>query len=135
LVSAGNPGGAFVNRSLSVGVLLIAMMPLSAPGQQPNMARLKADAQKVASVIASDQAKTQAFCQMRDLGEQVEQVARENGRNTIEATIQKINDLEKQLGSEYLALIDALNDADPNSKDVQDILSIFDNLDHVSCTH
>ncbi len=133
--SAGNPGGAFLNRSLSIGVLIIAMMPLSAPGQQPNMARLKGDAQKIANFIASDQAKTRAYCQMRDLGAQIDQAARENDRNKTEAAIQKINDLEKQLGSEYLALIDALNDADPNSKDVQDILSIFDNLDQASCAH
>jgi hypothetical protein len=33
---------------------------------------------------------------------------------------ERANELEKQLGPEYHALFDALNDADPNSKDVQD---------------
>jgi hypothetical protein len=36
------------------------------------------------------------------------------------------------LGPEYLALFDALNDADQDSKDFQDILSMFDSLDQ-SC--
>ena len=46
----------------------------------------------------------------------------------------RINDLEKQLGPEYLALFDALDNADQNSKDFQDILSLFDKLGE-SCPH
>jgi hypothetical protein len=34
----------------------------------------------------------------------------------------------------YRAVFDALYDADPNSKDVQDILSMFDTLDEY-CRH
>jgi hypothetical protein len=45
-----------------------------------------------------------------------------------------IDDLEKQLGPEYQALFDTLYDADPYSKDVQDILSMFNSLDE-SCPH
>jgi len=43
-------------------------------------------------------------------------------------------ELEKKLGPEYLTLFDALNNADQNSKDFQDILSMFDTLDQ-SCPH
>ena len=49
-----------------------------------------------------------------------------------EALFQKINELEKQLGPEYLALVEATNDVDPNSKDGQEIVSMFDELDE-SC--
>ena len=42
---------------------------------------------------------------------------------------QKINELQKNLGPEYLALLDATLDEDPNSKDGQEIVSIFDKLD------
>jgi hypothetical protein len=42
--------------------------------------------------------------------------------------------LEKQLGPEYLVLFNALNEADPNSASVQDVLSMFDTLDD-SCPH
>jgi hypothetical protein len=51
-----------------------------------------------------------------------------------EALFQRVGDLEKQLGPQYRALFDALYDADPNSKDVQDIMSMFDKLDE-SCPH
>jgi hypothetical protein len=121
-----------MSRLLLIGILLISTAPLYAQGQQPNAAKLKADAQKVVSVIDGDKAKTQAYCQMRTLGDQV---AQEKDRRKAEALIKKINDLEKQLGPEYLALIDAFNDADLHSKDVQDILSMFDRLDEESCPH
>ena len=42
---------------------------------------------------------------------------------------QRIGELEKQLGPEYLALVDALRNFDFDSKDGQEILSIFDRLD------
>jgi hypothetical protein len=119
-----------MNRLLIFGFLLVST--LYAEGQQPNAAKLKRDAQKVVvSVISGDRAKTRAYCQMRDLGEQIDQAAQEKDRKA--ALIQKINDLEKQLGPEYLALIDALNDADPNTKEIQAILSMFDELDEEPC--
>jgi hypothetical protein len=93
------------------------------------------DAQKVVSVINRDKLKTEAFCQMRTLGEQIDQAAEDKDTNNSEALIQNINGFERQLGPEYLALIDALNEAHPNSKDVQAILSMFDRLDEESCTH
>src|SRR5215831_8659418 len=48
-----------MTRPLTVAILLISTVPLFAQGQQPNVAKLKADAQKVVSVISGDKAKTQ----------------------------------------------------------------------------
>jgi hypothetical protein len=36
-------------------------------------AKLKTDARKVVNVISADEAKARAYCEMRDLGEQIEQ--------------------------------------------------------------
>jgi hypothetical protein len=47
---------------------------------------------------------------------------------------QKIDELEKQLGPEYLAFVQSTQDLDPNSKDGRDIVSMFDELD-ASCQH
>jgi hypothetical protein len=46
-----------------------------------------------------------------------------------EELFQQIDELEDQLGPEYHALFNALYDADPNSKDVQEVLSMLDRLD------
>jgi hypothetical protein len=99
---------------LIFAISLICALPLYAQGQQPDTAKLKAGAQKVVSIISHDKAKTQAYCQMEDLGEQIDG-ARDSKK--AEALVQKMNELEKQLGPDYVALIEATKDVDPNSKD------------------
>ena len=123
-----------MNRLLIIGILLNSAVALYAQAQQPNTAKLKADAQKVVSIIRGDKAKTQAYCQINSLGGEIDLAAQARDEQKADALTKKINDLEKQLGPEYLALFDALNNADQNSKDFQDILSMFDTLDK-SCPH
>jgi uncharacterized protein YfcZ (UPF0381/DUF406 family) len=98
-----------MKRPLIVAIALICAAPLSAQAQQPDTAKLKADAQKVVSIISHDKAKTQTYCQIVDLGEQID---REKDSKKAEALFQKMNELEKQLGPEYLALTEATKDVD-----------------------
>ena len=121
-----------MSRLLIVGVLLNSALALYAQAQQPDTARLKTDAQKVVSIIRGDKAKTQAYCQINSLGGEIDMAAQAKDEQKADALTKKINELEKQLGPEYLTLFDALNDADQDSKDFQDILSMFDTLDQ-SC--
>ena len=123
-----------MNRLPIIGVLLLSTVPLCAQAQQTNIAKLKADAQKVVSDIRGDKPKTQAYCQINSLGGQMVEAAQEKDSKKAEALFQRVDDLEKQLGPEYHALFDALDDADPYSNDVQDILSMFNKLDE-SCSH
>jgi hypothetical protein len=123
-----------MNRLLILGILIISTMPLSAQGKQPDPAKLKADAQKVVSIIKGDKAKTQAYCQISDLGDQIGEADQQKDRKKAEALAQKMNELEKQLGPEYLALVEETQDVDPNSKEGQEVESIFDKLDK-SCQH
>jgi len=126
-----------MNRLLIVAILVISTVPLFAQGQQPNTAKLKADAQKVVSIISSDKSKTQSYCQIANLSEQVEQAAQEKDRKKVEELLQKIIELEKQLGPEYLVLVDALfnnDNTDLNSDDFEEIVSMFDRFDE-SCRH
>ena len=53
-----------MNRLLIVAILVISTVPLFAQGQQPDVAKLKTDAQNVASIISGDNAKTQTWCQL-----------------------------------------------------------------------
>jgi predicted transcriptional regulator len=121
----------FMNQLLIVAVLTFSTPPLYAQGTQQDTAKLKADAQKVVSIISSDKAKSQIYCQIADLDDQIDQ---ENDRKKAEALVQKMNGLEEQLGPEYLALVEATKDVDPNSKEGQEVESIFDKLDE-SCPH
>jgi hypothetical protein len=123
-----------MNRLLIIWFLVISTVPLYAQAQQPNTAKLKADAEKVVSDIRGDKAKTQAYCQINNLGGQMVEAAQDKDSKKAEALFQRVDDLGTQLGPQYRALFDALYDADPNSKDVQDILSMFESLDE-SCGH
>jgi hypothetical protein len=50
--------GEFMNRLLIVAIFIISTLPLYAQDQAPDAAKLKADTQKVASIIKADGAKT-----------------------------------------------------------------------------
>jgi hypothetical protein len=88
-----------------------------------------ADAQKVVSIISSDKAKTQTFCQMVIVGKQIDESIQEKDNKKAAELAQKLNDLEKNLGPEHVALVDALRNTDLNSKEAQEIISTFDTLD------
>lgn len=115
-----------MNRLLIVAIWTICALPLYTRAQQPDTAKLKTDAQKIVSTISHDKAKSQIYCEVTDLGQQIDQ---EKDRKKAEALVEKMNELEKQLGPEYLDFLAASKDVDPNSKDGEDIISMFDELD------
>ena len=120
--------GKFMNRLLILGILIISTAPLFAQAQQPNAAEL---AQKVVSIISGDKAKTQTYCQILDLSDELDQADQQKDREKAEALSQKINELQKKLGPEYLALLKATEHVDPNSKDGQEVVSNFVKLDNL----
>ena len=96
-----------------------------------------ADARNAVGVIGGDKAKTQTYCQIAKISKQVDQAAQNKDTKKAEGLVQKINELEKQLGPEYLALVDALfnnNNMDLNSEDFEEIVSMFDRFDE-ACSH
>jgi hypothetical protein len=123
-----------MNRPLIVAILMLSTAPLYAQGQQQNVAKLKEDGRNAVGIIGADRGKTQAYCQIANLGGEIDQAAQEKDEKKAESLTQKINDLEKQLGPEYVALFNALYRADPNTKEFQDVLSMFERLDE-SCRH
>jgi hypothetical protein len=62
-----------MNLKLTVAILAIAIVPVCAQAQQPSGAKLKADAQNVVKIISGDKAKTQTYCQIDELSDQVTQ--------------------------------------------------------------
>jgi DNA repair ATPase RecN len=116
-----------MNRMLIVvGTLLISTVPLYAQGQQPNTAKLKADAQNVVKIISGDKLKSQIYCEIRELTDEAEQ--EENPAKTDELS-EKIDNLEGKLGPEFITLVHALTDIDARSQDAYEIRSILEALD------
>ena len=118
---------AFVKLKLIVAALVIAAVPVFAQAQTTPLT--KADAQNVFKIIGGDKAKTQTFCDIGKLGDQMEQAnAREDSKKVEELSL-KADELGKQLGPEWAALMDGIQDVDPESEVGQEIKSMIQELD------
>jgi hypothetical protein len=117
-----------LNGLLIAAILLISTAPLYAQPQQQNAAKLKADARNVVGTIGADKDKTQAYCQIVDLGRQLEQADKEKDRKKTSVLSQKINQLQKQIGPEFVTLANILKHVDLNSPDGREIALIIQSL-------
>ena len=90
---------------------------------------MKVDAQEVVKIISADKAKTQAYCAIAKLGEQMDQAEQRKDSAKTEELAKKLDEMSQKLGPEYEALVEALQDVDPNSTDGQDIESTLATLD------
>ena len=118
-----------------VAILLIAAVPAYAQAQGRSTPKVtKGDAQKVVTIIRSDKAKIQANCEINKVSDQMNEAYGKNDKKTVDELSQKIDRLEKILGSEYIALMDGLQKLGPeNKKRVAEIMSQFAALDRL-CT-
>ena len=119
-----------MNLKLIVAILVIAAVPMFAQAQKPSAANVtKADAQKVVKMISGDKAKTQTYCDMAKLGEQIEQANEKKETKKADELSQKMDELGTKLGPEYVALMDRLKEIDAESQDGQEIGSTLEALD------
>ena len=119
-----------MNLKLIVGILLITAVPAVAQTQKPNVTKVtKAGAQKVIKTISSDKAKNQTYCDIGKLGAQIDEAEQKKDMKKIDELNQKMEELATKLGPEYVALMDGLQDIDPDSKDAQEIGSMLEALD------
>jgi hypothetical protein len=114
---------------LIIALLLNSAEPAYVQDQQPNAAKLKADAQKVVSMLQGDKTKARVYCQINALDEQIGEAERKNEEKKAEALSDQVTELEKKLGPEYFALVLDLNHVNPNSPVGQEIDSMLASLD------
>lgn len=100
-----------MNLKLIVVSLVIAAMP---GWVQAQSAVTPDDAQQVIAMISNDKDKTQTYCDMVKLNDQIDQ-ADQRGASTDELNQQK-DQLAEKLGSEWSALMTAYRDVDLNTK-------------------
>ena len=90
-----------MNLKLIVAILVIAAVPMFAQAQKPSAANVtKADAQKVVKMISGDKAKTQTYCDMAKLGDQIEQANEKKETKKADELSQKMDELGTKLGPE-----------------------------------
>jgi DNA repair ATPase RecN len=116
-----------MKHGLIVAISVIAGLPLCAEAQQPSSAKAKAAAQKVVKMIIGDKAKSQIYCDIVKVGEQIEQTDPTDTKKTDEL-YQHVDELATKLGPDYTALMDGLQDMDPDSEEGKEIGSTLDVL-------
>jgi len=117
-------------KLLIVAVFVTAAVPVYAQAQKPSTAKVTtADIQKVVTLISGDKAKTQTYCDIGKLNEQIEEADEKKDVKKTEELSQQIDSLGKKLGPEYAALMDGRQEVDPESEDGKKIGLMFEPLD------
>ena len=99
-------------------------------GPQPKAPKpTKADAQNVVQIITSDKVKTQAYCDLNKLEDQVKAVQQNTDTKTVETLTKQAEALIDKLGPEYYKLMDGLEQVDPKSSEAKEFMSILSELD------
>jgi hypothetical protein len=89
----------------------------------------KADAQKVVQIITNDKAKTQAYCDMSKLFDQMQTADQKNDSKTVEALGKQADVLATKLGPEYNKMMDGMDPVEPNSNEGKELDSVLSGLD------
>ena len=101
-------------------------------GPQPKKPT-KADAQNVVQIITRDKVKTQAYCDLTKLLDQIQVAKEKNDSNTIQALRKQVDLLIDKLGPEYPKMIAGLDQVDLTSSEGKEFMSILSGLDKL-CT-
>jgi hypothetical protein len=110
-----------------VAILVIVAAPVCARAQPTPVT--KADVQNLFKTISDDEAKIQIFCEIGKLGDQMEEANARKDSKKVEELSLKADELGKQLGPEYAALMDRIQEVDPDSEVGQEISSTIQALD------
>ena len=104
-------------------------------GPQPNVPKLtKADVLIVIQIVTKDKAKTQAYCDLTKLYDQIQAAEQKEDSDTIQALTKQADALVDKLGPEYFKLMDRFEQVDPDSSEAKEFMSIFSELDK-RCTN
>ena len=103
-------------------------------GPQPNIPKpTKTDVQNVVQIVTTDKVKTQAYCDLTKLYNQIEAAEQKEDSDTIQTLTKQADGLVANLGPEYLKVIEGLDQVDLTSSEGKEFMSILSGLDKL-CT-
>lgn len=120
---------------LKVIIAVSALFAMSAfaqaqQGPPPNVPKpTKADVQKVVQIVSSDKAKTQAYCELTKLNEQMAAADQKKDEKTLDALGKQADALAQKIGPEYIQLMEGLDQVDPNSELGKQLETLFAPID------
>ena len=104
-------------------------------GPQPTIPKpTKTDVQNVVQIVTTDKVKTQAYCDLTKLYNQIEAAEQKEDSDTIQTLTKQADGLVANLGPEYLKVVEGLDQVDLTSSEGEELLSILSELDK-KCTN
>jgi hypothetical protein len=117
----------------AIAVFLIAAVPVCSQAQPrsdkaPPKAT-KADAERVVKIISGDKAKSQQYCELAKLDDQISEAESKKDTKKVDALSQQLGAMEQKLGPEYMSFMDGVQQVDPNSNEGKEISTVLEGLD------
>src|SRR5262249_42200141 len=128
-------GEPFMKLMLVAAISAFAAIPALAHAEQGGPPRgapkpTKADAQNVVQMITSDKVKTQSYCDLTKLEDQVKAVQQNTDPKTVETLTKQAEAPLDKLGPEYSKLTEGLEQVDPKSSEAKEFMSILLELEN-----
>ena len=99
-------------------------------GQPPKVPKpTKADVQKVVNLVMADKAKTDAYCQLSKINDQMAEAQDKKDQKKMEALATQADALVQKIGPEYERLMEGLDQVDENSPEAKAFGDMFAPLD------
>jgi hypothetical protein len=105
-----------------VAAAFFVAVPIVAFGQSKPTIEV---AQKLVETINSDKDKLKAYCEIAKLHEQLDDAEEKGDAKEFEALAAKLDNLEQQMGPDYIKVTDGLGDVDPTSDEGQKFSAVF----------
>ena len=115
-----------MDLKLVVAICVLAATPALA--QQPAKPT-KADVQKVVQIVTNDKAKTQTYCELAKLDDQIAEADSKKDQKKVDELSKQAEALGDKLGPEYASLMSGLQQIEPTSAEGKDFSTILEGLD------
>lgn len=105
----------------------LAQAQPAAPANVPKPT--KADVQKVVQIVTTDKAKSQAYCSLAKLEDQMAALDPQKDEKKLEALSDQADTLAEKIGPEYVKLMQGLDQIQENSPEAKDFSQLLSQLD------
>jgi hypothetical protein len=117
----------FMAATLFVALPIVAFAQSDKPNARPSKPTIE-DAQKLVETISGDNDKLKVYCELGKLNEQLDNAEEKGDAKEFEALVARLDNLEQQMGPDYVKVTGGLGDIDPKSAEGQKFSAVFGTL-------
>ena len=114
---------------VAISTVLIPALAQAQPGGQKAAKPTPADVQRVSKMIGADKAKTQVYCEMAKLDEEIAKAEDAKDTKKAEELSKKSDEMAQKLGPEYTKLMAGLEQVNPESAEGKKLAAAFEQFE------